>query len=212
MNSVYVSNMKGDKLYLYAPSEDAIDYDSIVKSLSKKFRFSGNLVTDINQSNNFYSVLDHSVLVMAITFHLKCGWQPHKTVRTALAHDFTEPFLADVPSPVKSLCVDFQVLEADLWSVIAKKYDLDGEIRGRIAEADYIAAYIEAKTFGTERLFDRFCEAGLERDREKYSRLQRQAQNLMDDGAVVRVMLDGRNKTCMESVVDFNSLWETYKK
>ena len=83
--------------------------EDISHGLSNLCRFAG-------QSNNFYSVAQHSVLVSRIV--------PKEHAREALMHDATEAYLVDLPSPIKELLPAYKKIEDDLAAAIFYQYKL----------------------------------------------------------------------------------------
>jgi len=73
---------------LHKPTEDMICIEDIASALSKICRFGGH-------SSAFYSVAQHSVIVMALGSPYLC--------REALLHDAAEAYLGDVIKPLKNI-------------------------------------------------------------------------------------------------------------
>lgn len=89
---------------------ESIDIRDIAHALSSKNRFCGHL-------RGFYSVAQHSVLVSYLV--------PQEYALWALLHDSTEAYVADLPSPLKSLVPGFKKIENRIMKVIAKKFGIE---------------------------------------------------------------------------------------
>jgi hypothetical protein len=102
----------------------------IAHALSNTCRFGGHC-------RRFYSVAEHSYWV---------SWQvPVEHALAALLHDATEAYLLDMPTPIKAILPDYQKLEAQLWSVIARRYGLPEQMHPSIKEADRRMLLAEAR-------------------------------------------------------------------
>lgn len=118
-----VSGLKVDPLNL---TEDVVDMSDISISLSKISRFLGH-------TKLFYSVGNHSILC-AYEAYLKS--YSIDVIMLALLHDTTEAYLLDIPTPLKSrvmfkvtsegkeIFVNYEVKEAEAFSIILSKYGL----------------------------------------------------------------------------------------
>ena len=103
------------------PTPDMVDIQDIAHALSMTCRFGGHC-------RDFYSVAEHSVLVM------KIGKLPpsvhesslHGTVArlALLLHDAAEAYVGDIVTPVKNLLAGAHALERKWLEAIEKKFDL----------------------------------------------------------------------------------------
>lgn len=132
------NTVSGKEINLLNPCEDDIDIFDIAQALSNICRFGGHL-------NQFYSVAQHSILVMAIVE----PWNADLALE-ALLHDATEAYLGDVISPLKHLLgASYKTLEANFETVIAQKYLLNNSLAAKkmIKSADIQALEMEHAEF-----------------------------------------------------------------
>jgi len=101
------------------PSEDQIDIEDIATALSRICRFGGH-------SSAFYSVAQHSVLVMKLVeLYLECNNSliNENLNLTALLHDASEAYLGDMISPLKHIVgASYRTLEHNFEVVIGQKF------------------------------------------------------------------------------------------
>ncbi len=124
----------GHTIDLVNPSEDQIYLDDIATALSRICRFAGH-------SNVFFSVAQHSVLVMSLVGESFGGNELE-----GLLHDAPEAYLGDVISPLKHLLgAGYKTLETNFETVIAQKFGLhwDSSIKSAIKKADLKALELE---------------------------------------------------------------------
>lgn len=81
----------------------------------------GNVCRYAGQCGGFYSVAEHSVLTSRYVEQMS---RIPGIVETALLHDASEAYLADVPTPVKILCPGYQMIEELFEDVIAETFGL----------------------------------------------------------------------------------------
>lgn len=118
------------------PSEDQIDIEDIAAALSRICRFGGH-------GNSFYSVAQHSVLVMHL---VRRSSQLQGIELEALLHDAAEAYLGDVISPLKHLLgASYKTLETNFETVLAQKFDLrmHSPIKDAVKAADIEALKLE---------------------------------------------------------------------
>lgn len=128
----------GRVIDLRNPNEDQIDIEDIATALSRICRFGGH-------GNSFYSVAQHSVLVMHLVRH---NSQLQGIELEALMHDAPEAYLGDVISPLKHLLgASYKTLETNFETVLAQKFELrmHGPIKDAIKAADIEALQLEHK-------------------------------------------------------------------
>jgi len=107
---------KNTKFYPYSPTLRSISIGDIAHALSNQVRFLGHV-------SQFYSVSEHSVLVlraMEADFGEDKKYIPH--LKHALMHDTAEAFLNDMPTPLKRMFPDYQKLENIIFQKICQKY------------------------------------------------------------------------------------------
>lgn len=142
----------GRTIDLLNPSEDQIDIEDIATALSRICRFGGH-------SSVFYSVAQHSVLVMHLVRNAGINLE-------ALLHDTPEAYLGDVISPLKHIIGNsYRTLEHSFETVIGQKYGatITTSIKEQIKIADIAALEMEhealilgnpAKLLATLECFD----------------------------------------------------------
>lgn len=106
----------GEVINVKNPKVENINLFDIAEGLTKICRFSGQL-----PSKTFYSVAAHSLAVS--DWIERNGGTPLEAL-TGLLHDASEAYLADLPSPVKRLCKDYQKIENKFQKVISKKFNI----------------------------------------------------------------------------------------
>lgn len=132
----YIRTISGRKFHLHGNDPDEIDIDDIAHALSHMGRFTGH-------TSRFYSVAEHSVLVADIVRHLTGGDDPWLML-SALMHDSTEAYLADISAPFKGALTNYKDLEQFTWVRIAHKYRMHPDMDPIIKKADWIALFAEA--------------------------------------------------------------------
>lgn len=111
------------------PQPEQICIEDIAHGLALTSRFSG-------QCRAFYSVAEHSVRVSRFSSGERL-W--------GLLHDAAEAYLTDVPTPVKSLLVNFKRMEIVLMKVICEVYGLPAEMPGCVHYADKVLLATEMR-------------------------------------------------------------------
>lgn len=110
-NDGYINAISGKKVNLNKPTPDIIEIRDIAGALSKLCRFGG-------QTNTFYSVAQHSILVYSL------AWEDIK--KEALLHDASEAYLGDVIKPIKVMLGEvYHDMESNFEHAIAQKFGLD---------------------------------------------------------------------------------------
>lgn len=122
----------GLSLDLAAPQTEQICIEDIVQGLSHTCRFTGQL-------DDFYSVLQHSMLVASLV--------DEPFVWPALHHDDTEAYMCDLSRNLKHSgnLVGYVQLETQLADVIADKFDcwMSPVAKRAVKAADDLAAVFE---------------------------------------------------------------------
>jgi len=128
-----ICQMSNGKIYDFDnPTEDMVDLDSIVSSLAKICRYGGHIP-------EFYSVLDHSILVHDLV-------SPENRL-DALMHDAGEAYVGDMVKPLKIKIPLYNDYEDRCWKVIARKFGLSYDLPDEVHRADLHACYLEANKF-----------------------------------------------------------------
>lgn len=95
--------------------------EDIAHALSNLCRYGGHC-------DPFYSVAQHSIA---------CSYMvSKKNALCALLHDATEAYLVDMPRPIKKQLEIYTELENNLYTVIAKRFDLPNSIPDEVHWAD----------------------------------------------------------------------------
>ena len=119
-----------------SPNPEDISLEDIAQALSKICRFTGHV-------KEFYSVAEHSCLVLQIVNDLAGGEASREIQIAALLHDATEAYVNDVSTPLKRLLQDYRAVEASVWAAISKKFGISEELPKIVKAADKLAYFIE---------------------------------------------------------------------
>lgn len=114
------------------PQVETIKLEDIAHALSLTCRFVG-------QCSQFYSVAEHSWNVARLL-----DGTPLRVQLAGLLHDASEAYLADIPSPVKSLLPDYKALEDKVLGVVFKKYGLEYPPHPAVKQCDLTMLSTEA--------------------------------------------------------------------
>jgi 5'-deoxynucleotidase YfbR-like HD superfamily hydrolase len=130
MSMPAISTRSGRRLYLHNPSPSQILIDDIAHGLAHQCRFNG-------QTNKFYSVAQHSVIVSSIL--------PPELKLAGLLHDAAEAYLGDIVQPLKELLPDFEAIESRFANVIGERFNVDLNHNTKVKKADLIALATERR-------------------------------------------------------------------
>lgn len=131
MDSPYVSTYLGNRFYLTRPHIDDVAIEDIAHGLAYQCRFNG-------QTHSFYSVAQHSLMVMALVA------PEHRLA--ALLHDAAEAYLGDMVKPLKTLFPEFSAIEARVMDIIGRRFAVDlTHLDPSIKRADLIALATEKR-------------------------------------------------------------------
>lgn len=117
----WAQTFSGRRYWPLDPRVDEIHIEDIAHSASMLCRFLGHC-------KRFYSVAEHSVYVSYFV--------PPEDALCALLHDATEPFLVDVPRPLKPYLTGYKALEDQWWLKVAERFGLPAEMPQSVKEAD----------------------------------------------------------------------------
>lgn len=131
MTTIEISS--GVILDIASPNLHKVTVRDIYLSLSKLCRFNGHC-------SHFYSVADHSINCVLACRLLGLDFD---TTRLALAHDFSEIILGDLPNPARQLLPDYCKLEQEIDKLFAIRFNLKGDY-GLMKSVDYAMAKEEA--------------------------------------------------------------------
>lgn len=123
----FIRTYSGGKVFFFEPEKSEITLQDLFHPLSMLCRFNGNC-------EEFYSVAQHSVLVADEIYK---ETKDKEVAFMGLAHDFSEAFISDIPSPFKNHFDEFKKVELrmEIWLAkwlgcnfpydpIVKKHDL----------------------------------------------------------------------------------------
>ncbi len=127
----WIQTYTGKKFDFANPSLEDIDIRDIAHALSLICRFTGHC-------NEFYSVGQHSLLVSRIL-------TPGEDAFCGLMHDATEAYISDLNTPLKRRLPDYQLLEKQIWKLIALKFNIPEEIPQTVKDADNILLFTERR-------------------------------------------------------------------
>lgn len=131
----WITLASGRRLDFVRPVTDAIDIEKIAVALSRTGRWA-------NQTERFYSVAQHSVVVSRYVED-RGGSRLEQLV--GLLHDTPEAFTGDVTRPFKHMLGDkFQEVEAALWQCISIK------LLGEFVKIPAIVKYCDDLALATE--------------------------------------------------------------
>jgi uncharacterized protein len=131
MESPYVSTFLGNRFFLTRPHIDDVAIEDVAHGLAYQCRFNG-------QTSAFYSVAQHSLMVMALV--------PPALCFQALLHDAAEAYLGDMVKPLKLLFPEFSVIEARVMEIIGQRFAIDlTRLDPAIKRADLIALATEKR-------------------------------------------------------------------
>ncbi len=109
---------------------DDVDIKDIAHALSLICRFNGHC-------NQFYSVAEHSIRVANLVYG-------KDDILTALLHDATEAYMADITRPVKWALPDIRKVEGIIAIAINERFGLKGDWI-KVKQADNILLATEAR-------------------------------------------------------------------
>ena len=119
--SDWIQTFSGRQFWTLDPRAHEIHIEDIAHALSMLCRYNG-------QCDRFYSVAEHSVLMMREIERPYKAW--------ALLHDAPEAYLADVPRPVKKFLSGYKEAEQIVERVIIERFGLDAVMPARVKEFD----------------------------------------------------------------------------
>ena len=105
-----IRTFTGIYMNVFEPTLEMIDIVDIAHGLSNQCRFAGH-------TKEFYSVAQHSIHVAELA--------PVKYILQALLHDASEAYLCDIPRPIKKRLPEYQKIEKNLMTLIAKKFGFE---------------------------------------------------------------------------------------
>ena len=135
MKDDFMMTQSGIHVTPLVPKAEQIYIEDIAHALSHLCRANGH-------TKYFYSVAQHSINCAA---EAKARGYSRKLQLTALLHDASEAYMADLIRPVKQFIPQYSVLEDKLLAVILNKYGLDALLPIEIKQIDDAMLYAEFK-------------------------------------------------------------------
>lgn len=126
----WIQTYTGRRVDPLDPAPDALDIVDIAHALSLLCRFNGHCRV-------FYSVAEHSVRVARAV--------PPEDALWGLLHDASEPYLADVPRPLKQRLPEYHVAEERFMRVVAARFGLSWPMPASVDRADTALLVTEAR-------------------------------------------------------------------
>lgn len=135
MKKAFILTSAGAEFKPMDPKAEDVYIQDIAHALSNQCRFGGH-------TSSFYSVAQHSVLVMEIVDKLDgtLGQQ-----FAALMHDAAEAYLVDLPTPIKKQMAGYAVAEIRVLAAISSRLGFRLEHDPLVKKADLIALATEAR-------------------------------------------------------------------
>lgn len=128
----WIETVSGVRIEFLDPKPSQIQIKDIAHALSNNCRFTG-------QCSKFYSVAEHSWHVARML-----EGTPLEVQLGGLLHDASEAYLADIATPVKRELPEYKVIEDNLMTAIAKRYNFEWPMHPAIKHADLMALSNEA--------------------------------------------------------------------
>lgn len=131
----HISTYLGNRFNLAEPDVKDVAIEDIAHGLAFQCRFNG-------QTRKFYSVAQHSLMVMALVS------EEHKL--TALLHDAAEAYLGDMVTPLKRMIPGYAEIETVVLKTIGERFGvnlaaMEPAINKTIKRADLIALATERR-------------------------------------------------------------------
>ena len=131
MHDPYVSTYLGNRFYLTRPHIDDVAIEDIAHGLAYQCRFNV-------QTREFYSVAQHSVMVMNLVS------EEHRLA--ALLHDAAEAYLGDMVKPLKNLFPAFSEIEAKVMMIVGQRFGVElTQLHPSVKWADLVALATEKR-------------------------------------------------------------------
>lgn len=128
-NGDWMQTYSGRQFWPIDPRPEDLEIEDIAHALSLLCRFNGHCL-------RFYSVAEHSVLVARLV--------PAELRLTALLHDASEAYIADVPRPLKPYLPGYKEAEEAVERAVAERYGTAYPMPVEIKRADNAMLAAEA--------------------------------------------------------------------
>ena len=139
------------------PRLDEVYIEDIAYGLANECRFG-------NQLSEFYSVAEHSVLLVDIV--------PPHLKKWALIHDTPEGYMSDIPKPIKTLPEfnEYRVRETILMGVLAQFFDMEEQDEPEeLKPYDRRMAYLENIVYKGDAAIAKIRAGGVSEDEVNWS-------------------------------------------
>lgn len=142
MNDDFMMTQSGVHVTPLTPNAEQIFIEDIAHALSHLCRANGH-------TKYFYSVGQHCI---NCALEAKARGLSKKMQLTALLHDASEAYMADLIRPVKQFMPEYSVIEDKLLAVILNKYGLDAKLPIEVKQIDDAMLYMEFKILANAEL------------------------------------------------------------
>jgi hypothetical protein len=140
----FTETYTGVRFYACDPRPYEVVLEDIAHALSMLCRFGGH-------ASQFYSVAQHSAITAFLLNHN--GESPFVQL-LGLAHDFTEAYIADLPTPLKRNLPEYVAIENPLFDVIWQSFGLrmpTAEEHAKVKAVDTALMQYEACRLGLNK-------------------------------------------------------------
>lgn len=130
----WMQTFTGRQFWPLDPRPEDFDIADIAVALSRVCRYGGHCA-------RFYSVAEHCV---HMTRAARGRGYNKRDQRTALLHDASEAYLADLTRAVKRGLPDYRALESAIMAAVAARYDIDWPVPAHVKDLDELIIADEA--------------------------------------------------------------------
>lgn len=110
--------------------KNEIEIEDVAHALANNCRFGGHC-------HPFYSIAEHSV---------RASWAaPPEHAFAALMHDSAESVLQDMPTPIKRILRDYQILENDVERFMGRRFGYQVPLHDEVKRADLVMLATEKR-------------------------------------------------------------------
>ena len=128
----WIQTYTGKEMWFLEPAPDTIDIIDIAHSLSLKCRYNGHC-------RQFYSVAEHAILACDLLKN-----EEPEVQMWGLLHESGEPYISDIPAPVKQYIPGFIEIENRILLSVAIKFKLSFPMPKKIKEIDLALLHAES--------------------------------------------------------------------
>ncbi len=142
----WILTKSGRKFDYMNPKPEQIHILDIAHGLACEARFAG-------QTRSFYSVAQHSTQLSYLV--------GRELAVEGLLHDAAEAYCKDIPSPLKALLPEYQVIENRVQTAINKRFGLPETGNASVKEADLIMLATERRDLMPKHYEEWLCLKGV---------------------------------------------------